>query len=37
MSTYEAISLMITFGTLVAVILGTKNNHSADQNLVVIF
>ncbi|MEE0017406.1 MAG: putative holin-like toxin [Clostridia bacterium] len=24
MSTYEAISLMITFGTLVAVILGTK-------------
>lgn len=24
MSTYEAISLMIAFGTLVAVILGTK-------------
>ncbi|MEE0017405.1 MAG: putative holin-like toxin [Lachnospirales bacterium] len=24
MSTYEAISLMIAFGTLVAIILGTK-------------
>ncbi|MFR2691103.1 MAG: putative holin-like toxin [Enterocloster bolteae] len=37
MSTYEALSLMIAFGVLVVMIIGTKNSHPPSKANVTIF
>ncbi len=37
MSTYEALSLMIAFGVLVVMVIGTKNSHPPPKAVVTIF
>ena len=37
MSTYETLSLMIAFGVLIVMIIGTKNSHPPSKANVTIF